>query len=300
MRQARQGKPTVHQAHCSAPLKVMRSRTEVGGRCTLPLLHTGGGMVGGDELTIDVELAEGSSALITSAAAQRVYGSIGLRVGSAKGRWARQHLCCRLEARSDLEWLPQELVLYRNGLYEQRIQVELAEGASFLAGDVVRLGRTAAGEALGAGRWRSAIDLARHHGDADAQWELVERLELDGPSMASSHGLDGHSVAGSLIWAAPASLDIQHMRTLLEECRQDRAGLDGEMACGALPQGLVARYRGPSTQCARYWFTRLWQRIRCARGLPAPELPREWPFQEEASLSMARPQLQAGGSRQGH
>ena len=53
------------------------------------------------------------------------------------------------------------------------------------------------------------------------------------------------------------------------------------MECGALEPGLVARYRGPSTTAARTWFTRLWAAIRRHRGLPVPELPRCWPFQEE-------------------
>jgi urease accessory protein len=52
------------------------------------------------------------------------------------------------------------------------------------------------------------------------------------------------------------------------------------MACGSLEQGLLARYRGPSSTAARSWFTRLWARIRAAQGLAAPELPRVWPFQE--------------------
>jgi urease accessory protein len=53
------------------------------------------------------------------------------------------------------------------------------------------------------------------------------------------------------------------------------------MACGRLDRGLVARYRGPSTQAARFWFTRIWARIRAERGLAAPVLPRVWPFQEQ-------------------
>ncbi|MFN5192891.1 MAG: urease accessory protein UreD, partial [Cyanobacteriota bacterium] len=63
------------------------------------------------------------------------------------------------------------------------------------------------------------------------------------------------------------------------------AGLAGAMVCGALDQGLVARYRGPSSQAARVWFTRRWARIRASRGLAAPELPRCWPFQEQPLLS---------------
>jgi urease accessory protein len=70
----------------------------------------------------------------------------------------------------------------------------------------------------------------------------------------------------------------------MESCRADRNGLDGEMACGTLSQGLVARYRGPSSQAARYWFSRIWARIREVRGLPPPQLPRVWPFQEQPLL----------------
>ena len=53
------------------------------------------------------------------------------------------------------------------------------------------------------------------------------------------------------------------------------------MACGALGQGIVARYRGGSSQAARFWFSRLWELIRAQRGLAPPELPRVWPFQEQ-------------------
>jgi urease accessory protein len=62
------------------------------------------------------------------------------------------------------------------------------------------------------------------------------------------------------------------------------------MACGPLEHGLVARYRGPSTQAARWWFTRIWSRIRAHRRLAPPELPRVWPFQEDPLAGLAPPQ----------
>ncbi|QEY32635.1 urease accessory protein UreD [Synechococcus sp. RSCCF101] len=271
--------PTLHQARCTAPLKVMRARQEPDGRCTLPLLHTAGGLVGGDQLGVDITLEAGSRALITSTAAQKVYGSIGLRLGTPDGRWARQRVRCRLEPGSDLEWLPQELVLYRNSLFEQRLELDLAEGASFLACDVVRLGRTAAGEGLGEGQWRSALE-AQRRSESGRRWELVDRLALDAEAAAGLHGLDGQSVVGTLVWLAPQPLSGGDLAGLLERSRRDRGDLVGEMACGALDQGLIARYRGPSCRDARFWFTRLWRGIRAVRGLSEPEVPREWPFQE--------------------
>ena len=271
---------TVHQGGSTAPLRLQRGFRRAGGRCELPILHTAGGLVGGDRLSLEVELAPGSSALLTSVAAQKVYGSIGRSRQAPAGLWAGQDLRVSLAEGADLEWLPQELVLYADGLYSQRLRVELAPGASWLGAEVVRLGRTAAGEQLGAGRWRSCLEVVRLHPEG-RRWELVDRLELADAALRGEHGMAGEPVFGSLVWAAPHPLEGGALADLLVEARMARAGLEGEMDCGALDQGLVARYRGPSTTDARTWFTRLWAAIRRLRGLPPPELPRCWPFQEE-------------------
>jgi urease accessory protein len=268
-----------HQGSASAPLKIQRGFNRADGRCELPLLHTAGGLVGGDQLGITVHLEPGSRALLTSVAAQKVYGSIGRSRLRPEGAWAVQELAFQLEEGADLEWLPQELVMYADGLYEQRTRVNLAPGAGWLGAELVRLGRTAAGESLGAGRWRSLLEI-RRRGPRGDRWELVDRLELGGSALAEAHGLAGDPVFGSLVWAAPRKLAGSELAELVEACRADRSGLEGTMACGALEQGLVARYRGPSSTAARSWFTRLWARIRAAQGLAAPELPRVWPFQE--------------------
>ena len=272
---------THHQGGASAPLKLMRSFVQSSGHCELPLLHTAGGLVGGDQLQLDAELEAGSRALITSVAAQKVYGSVRRSRLHPQGSWAGQQLRFRQAAGSDLEWLPQELVLYADALYQQDLRVELAEGVSFLAMEVVRLGRTAAGESLGEGRWRSCVEIQRLTTATTApRWELVDRLELGGDGLATEHGMAGLPVFGSLVWAAPQPLPAEQLQLLLEQARSARNGLEGSMACGPLEQGLVARYRGPSSQAARFWFCRLWALIRQQRGQAAPQLPRVWPFQE--------------------
>ncbi len=264
--------PTRHQGGTTAPLKIQRAFASADGRCELPLLHTAGGLVGGDQLRIEADLGPGSRALLTSVAAQKVYGSIGRSRLAPEGSWVRQGLAFELAENADLEWLPQELVLFEGALFEQDCRVELEAGASWLGAEVVRLGRSADGESLGAGRWRSHLQIRRQ-----GRWELVDRLELGGETLSSPHGLGGQPVFASLVWAAPEPVG----EALLEACRGERRGLEGEMACGRLERGLVARYRGSSTQAARYWFTRIWTLIRAERGLAAPALPRVWPFQEQ-------------------
>ena len=279
--QRRQGRTSFQGGAC-APLKLLRASHHGDGRCELPLLHTAGGLVGGDRLTLEFHHGEGSQALITSVAAQKVYGSIGRSRRTPFGAWACQTLNVTLEAGADLEWLPQELVLYANALYEQHTRVMLAPGASWLGAEVVRLGRTAAGEGLEAGRWRSRLEISRGLDGGDpGQWELVDQLELAGAALEDPHGMGGAAVFGSLIWVGPDTLKADTLATLIHHGREAREGLAGEMACGALERGLVARYRGPSTTAARWWFTRIWQAVRAARQLPPPSLPRVWPFQED-------------------
>jgi urease accessory protein len=279
---------TCHQGGSTAPLRVQRPFGRADGRCELPLLHTAGGLVGGDRLSITAQLGPGSRVLLTSVAAQKVYGSIGRSRLSPAGAWARQELSFKVGAGADLEWLPQDLVLYANGLYEQRTRVWLANGASWLGAEVVRLGRTAAEETIGEGRWRSLLEIERAGPNGEGgHWELVDRLELGGEGLLQGHGMAAEPVFGSLVWAAPQPLAAAALAKLLAACRADRVDLPGELACGALEQGLVARYRGPSSQAARTWFTRLWARIRATNRLAPPERPRVWPFQEEPFAGLA-------------
>jgi urease accessory protein len=268
-----------HQGGCTSPLKLMRAERGENGRCELPLLHTAGGLVGGDQLSVNLGLRPSSRCLLTSVAAQKVYGSVGRSQLHPQGAWARQQVAAELDAGADLEWLPQELVLYANALFEQNLSVILPKNGSFLSAEIVRLGRTAANETLGHGCWRSGIQIQRQTSKGTC-WELVDRLEISDEALKSVHGLNQQPVFGTLVWAAPFPLQTDLINTLLEDVRQDRNELEGTMHCGVLPQGLIARYSGHSSRDARFWFSRIWARTRQARDLAPPQIPRVWPLQE--------------------
>lgn len=267
------------QGGCTAPLKLMRAERGENGRCELPLLHTAGGLVGGDQLSINLSLKSNSRCLITSVAAQKVYGSVGRSQRHPRGAWARQQVVAELDAESDLEWLPQELVLYADALFEQNLSVTLPMDGSFLSAEIVRLGRTAANETLGRGCWRSGVQIQRQTPEGQ-RWELVDRLEISDAALKGIHGLNQQPVFGTLVWAAPFPLPTETINTLIDDVRQDREDLEGQMHCGVLPQGLIARYSGFSSRDARFWFSRIWARTRRARDLAPPQIPRVWPLQE--------------------
>jgi urease accessory protein len=68
--------------------------------CHVVVVHPPGGMAGGDELTLEIDLAANSSAVISTPGAAKWY--------KAPRRTCRQKTTIRLEKGSTLDWLPQE------------------------------------------------------------------------------------------------------------------------------------------------------------------------------------------------
>lgn len=270
----------MHQSICRAPFKLMRASYNSDGRCELPILHTAGGLVGGDQLSVTVDCEKNSNSLLTSVAAQKIYGTIGRSKRCPEGQWARQQCNFRVDEHSDLEWMPQEVVVFANGLFEQKLHVDLFPSSSFLSAEVVRLGRTALGETLELGCWRSSLEICRQTPEGKC-WEFVDRLELSRDALVSEHGMANQPVFGSFVWVAPKSFKTNEIDDLLLACRKDREGLRGFMTCSAINRGISARYLGPSTQAARFWFFRIWLRTRLLRGLATPDPLRVWPMQEQ-------------------
>ena len=280
---------TIHQAKCTAPLKLMRVfNNKKDGRCEIPILHSAGGIVGGDQLTINVNAEEDSIAICSSVAAQKVYGSRGRSKLNPKGSWANQKCFFQIKKNSDFEWIPQELIVYQGGLFEQNMTVSLDPSSSFLCVDLVRLGRTAAEEQLGSGVWRSSLEIYRDHKQGK-HYEFSDRLELSGEALKSIHGLEQKPVFGSFTWITPKEIKQKDLANLLVECRQQRAGLEGFMTCSLLQNGISARYTGSSTQSARFWFYRIWSLTRILRKLSMPEYMRIWPMQENPSRDIKCP-----------
>ncbi len=271
---------TSFQGGCCSPFKLMRGSRNDDGRLEIPLLHTAGGLVGGDKLLVKVKADLGTSGLLTTAAAQKVYGSVGLSKLHPEGQWASQKCEFEINDDADLEWLPQELVLFGEGLYEQSVRVDLLPNSSFLSAEIVRLGRTAKGEKLGKGCWRSRLEICRHLSDRNV-WEFVDQLELAGSALSSDHGMANQSVFGSMIWSAPCWVSEEMLNELAQNALKDRFGLEGLMSCSVLDHGLTARFLGSSTQTARAWFFRIWVHTRRLRKLSTPKPLRVWPMQED-------------------
>jgi len=259
----RHGKTQLIHERVQAPLKVQRPFYPEGEAvCHSVVLHTAGGIVGGDRLSQAIHLEPNTHALLTTAAASKIYRS--------NGQQARQTIEIQVDAGACLEWLPQETIVFNGAIYRQDLRVELAPGANWLGWEVTRFGRSARGEKFLQGEWRSHTEVWQQ---GQPLW--IDRQWLPGgeETFNSLHGLAGLPVVASLAWVGQAvSPEIVDKARMLWSAQERQ----GEAGVTQLISGLLCRYRGSSTFEVRNWFTDVWQLLRLSLlGRPVTK-PRVW------------------------
>lgn len=264
----RQGSTQLIRDRSLAPLKVQRPFYPEGREvCHSVILHTAGGMVGGDRLSQEICLEPNARALITTAAAAKIYRS--------NGPVARQTIRIAVDSGACLEWFPQETILFDGAAYQQDLRVELAAGALWLGWEIIRFGRSARGERFLRGTWRSDAEVWQN---GRPLW--IDRQQLAGglEAIDSAYTLAGAPVAASLAWVGqPVSADlVREVRELWN--RQEDSTETGSTGATRLMSGLLCRYRGYSTAAARRWFADIWHLLRLSfLGRPSCP-PRVWPL----------------------
>jgi urease accessory protein len=230
----------------TAPLKVQRSfYPEDPAICHNTILHTAGGIVGGDRLQLDINLEPQTRVVITTAAAGKIYGSNGTPATQSIVQNIGEHAC--------LEWLPQETIIFNKAIFYQHLQVNLAATGSWLGWEINRFGRTARGERFTQGVWKSATEVYRAGKPIWIDRQILSGDEIiDGP-----HSLAGHSIIGTLAW-----IGAEVSKDLVIEARSNFVGEPSKIGVTRLTEGLLCRYRGDSTSEVRQWFTAIWHLLR--------------------------------------
>jgi urease accessory protein len=142
---------TTHRqrVHESGSLRV-RFPSAATGEMEAVLVNTAGGIAGGDAYQVNIALGERSRLLVTSAAAEKIYGTTGPS--------ASIDVRIKVSAGGCLAWMPQETILFDNCGLSRSIAVDLAETAHLLLAEAIVFGRHGKGEIVANGtlheRWR--------------------------------------------------------------------------------------------------------------------------------------------------
>lgn len=122
------------------PLKVIRAFPLPEGGALVHLHNISGGVLGGDSLALNVEVAPGAYAQLTSTSATRLYRC------SPQASTSQQTNEVRIQEHGLLEYLPDPLIPFAGARYRQQTRIALAAGASLFWWETVAPGRTARGE----------------------------------------------------------------------------------------------------------------------------------------------------------
>ncbi len=105
------------------------------------LVNTAGGITGGDGFSTDFTVQHGATLTVTTQAAERAYRA-------QRGETGRVRTDATVQSDAQLNWLPQELILFERCALQRRLHIDLAPDARLLMIEPVVFGRAAMGEAL--------------------------------------------------------------------------------------------------------------------------------------------------------
>jgi urease accessory protein len=247
------GHTQVERLHESGALRLRRTRDDA---CEASIVNTGGGIVGGDRIALDVRLGRSADVTITSVAAEKIY--------RAAGAAARLETRLTLGGGARLDWLPQETILFDGARLDRRFSVDIAADATLLAAEMVVFGRLASAETSIAGSFRDGWRVRR-----DGALVFADETRLDG---AIGTILDRPAVGGGARAAALLLLVAPEAESLLEPARAalepHRRTVEG--GASARDRLLAVRLLSRDPERLRAAAIAVLGRLRAAR------LPRAW------------------------
>ncbi|WP_313178593.1 urease accessory protein UreD [Massilia sp.] len=257
---ARAGATILADRSHTGPLRVQKPLyPEDASVCHAVIVHPPGGVVGGDALDIGITAGDGAHALLTTPGAGKWY--------RANGRSSRQDVRIDVQDKASVEWLPQETLFYREAEVEMTHEVTLAANARYIGSEVLCFGRTASGETFDSGTIKQTTRIRR---EGKLVWHEQGEIDGAGPGMHSPFGLGGHTVCATFI-ACGATLDASQMRQLREEI-----DVHGRSGATQLPQLVVVRHLGRSSEAARAVMVAAWRRLRPVLLGRDAVIPRLW------------------------
>lgn len=203
----RAGRAIARQQYFQGALRVLRPHyLDDSGQVSYTIVNPGGGYLGGDVYALDIEVGGGSSATMTSQSATKVY--------KTPEEPAYQHSTFRLGPDAVLEYVPDQLIAYRDAHYIQDTVVEMDPSASFLSTEIVTPGWAPDGTLFKYDQLQLRQEV-RMHGRPVIVDNLIVRPDDESAPVRSMLFMDGRTHLGSLL-AVDARIDAE----LVAELRQ--------------------------------------------------------------------------------
>ena len=189
-------------------MKVLFPRSS-GDELLAVLINTAGGITGGDRFSVNAHAPVGTILTVTTQAAERAYRAQTGEVGQLKTRLSAQ-------AGAQINWLPQETILFQGCALRRSLRIDLQDDARLLMAEPLIFGRAAMGERLTDASFRDRIEVVRN-----GEYLFLDAMSLSGdidahlakPTIGRGNG----AMVGVLYVAPDADAQVSKVRDLLPE-----------------------------------------------------------------------------------
>ena len=235
----------LQRSYHRGPLRVQRPFYPEHNLAHVYILHPPAGVVGGDELNIQLELLPGAQVLSTTPGSGKFYLSAG-RIASLEQR-------LHIRSGASLEWLPQENILFVGARLHATTTIEVEDDGRFIGWDVTCLGRVSSDERFDRGSFYSRL-LFYHN----QRLLLVENQRvLDEECLEAAAGLRNQPLQATLL-AFPCTDEF------LEPVRAQLSvqGTSSLIAATLVDGLLVVRALGSNSEALKQQLISIWQVLR--------------------------------------
>ncbi|NOI74311.1 urease accessory protein UreD [Vibrio coralliilyticus] len=257
-------KTVIRERQQQGPLAIQRPLYPEGKACHTYLLHPPGGVVGGDTLRIDTQVAQGAHVLVTTPGATKFYRS--------EQRYAHQQQVLTVESGGLLQWLPQENIFFPDAHARLDTQIHLEKDAQFVGWEMHCFGRPALNEGFSSGHLVGKTEIYRQ-----GKKILTEGLNIrGGDKYMKQKGLLGFPMSGTL-YISSQDDDFFHLVQSLLSNIQSQVGTDKIIiAATQLEELVVIRALGHWSEVILNSFQLVWQQARQQWTGTLPHPPRIW------------------------
>ncbi len=170
------------------------------------LVNTAGGVTGGDRFKTEATAATGTKLTITTQAAERAYRAMPGQTGTIDN-------VLTVETGAQINWLPQETILFQGSALKRRLCVDLQCEAKLLICEPLVFGRTAMNETLTDAALADEIRVTRNGSPL-----YIDRLVMNGDlqaKLARAGVAAGAGALATVLFIAPnAEAHIKALRKL--------------------------------------------------------------------------------------
>ncbi|WP_156677747.1 urease accessory protein UreD [Sphingomonas profundi] len=243
-----------------APCRILFPDVEPSEPVEAVSVTTSGGLTGGDRIRVEVAIAAGAAATVTTQAAEKLYRvlpgdpdiRIETRVSVGAGGWG--------------EWLGQEAILFEGTRVARAFEADVAVTGRLLAVESLVFGRSAMGEAMRTGRVHDSWRIRR---DGRLLWVDALRLEGDvAAAMAAPFAFGDATSSATIVYVADdAARHLDAARALIAGDRGGATSFDGM---------LIVRLLAADAAALRRAVVRIAAGLRAAAGGFAGRMPAIW------------------------